>query len=144
MIQQITVLQRIAIPGTSPEVQKTDLGHLIQEMADSYKAVLVAKNIFLELPKTSSPVIVSCNKWLICHSVLGNILTYVTTRIGHEAVIKITLSSHNISFSFEGENSSEVLSGHLEQGLYVAGQVMTIHQGRLEFHPHSIDVVFKV
>jgi hypothetical protein len=54
------------------------------------------------------------------------------------------MSSRKVSFTFEGEVSSEVLGGHLEQSLYVARQVMGIHQGSLGFRTHSIDVFFDV
>jgi sensor domain CHASE-containing protein len=144
MIQQITVLQRIAIPGITPPMQDADLRPLMKEVAEKYDSFLVQKSLFLDLPEDETKVVVNCNKWLISHSVLGSILCYVAGNADNNSVIKITLMPQKLTFSFEGEVSPEVLNGYLDHGLYVAQQVMNIHQGSLTFGRHSIDVNFKI
>ena len=138
MVQQITVLQRIATPDRLPVLQATNLIPLFIEVAEMYAEPLKMRDLSLALPSDPGPVMAKCNKWLMCHTVFGNILAYAIEKTNTESTIKIECFQEDkgarIIFAFKGQAfSPEVLKGYLEHGLYVAQKMVLIHNGQILF-----------
>ncbi len=145
LLDQISVSEKISHPGMMLEFQQNQIYPLLQEQIELFQNKLNDKKLVVDIDE--SPLFnqfeVRSNKWLLCHSVLGNIMRNIVYYATPASSIKVTfLQDENykmISFYHPQEEKTvrDILQDEiLDRCLSIAREVAKISNG-------SIDVIEK-
>ncbi len=137
LLVQVKILQNIAESVDLTKEGRTALLPLFLELSEVWNEKLKEKDLLLHYdPEQLANIRVNGNKWLLCHSVFGNIIAHTIAHSVEGTNIDIEYtkdhSYHCVSFhNQKGVNTNSKLEFET-QGLNIVKKVVDLHKGKLQ------------
>ena len=146
LLDQITIAEKFFDPKSHPEFSYNNIYPLLTEQLEMFRDKLDEKNLLVEFDETShiKDFQVWSNKWLLCHSVLGNIVRVMHHYAKDGAAIKVTFyeeeTNYYLSFNSEitEENTDEIHSEIMDRSLVIAREVAKLSKGEIDVYSRPV------
>jgi hypothetical protein len=142
LLDQMTFAEKFIHPKSRPEFSNNNIHPLLTEQIEMLKDKLDEKNLTVAFDESDETpdFQVWANKWLLCHSVLGNILRVMNYFTKENGQIRITFYQDQdwnyLNFNGLLSNSSldEFHTEIMERSLVVASEVAKLSKGEIEIY----------
>jgi|GEM_PF-3438610 len=143
LLDQISIAEKFIDPRTQPEFNFNNIRPLLTEQLDMLKDKFSDKHLKIEFDESSylTDFAVWSNKWLLCHSVLGNVLRIIHYYSKKGSTAKITFYEEEDFYFLSINNESiedktdEFHSEIMDRCLVIAREVAKLSKAEIDiFH----------